>query len=243
MKLKSDINLTPLLDIMLILIFALMIQLKGDTQEVIEETKNTVTKATKRVEIARRETSKAKGTIGRQIAKINDLTDEVSKVKGTIKIKEGKIEKLIDIMSELFGLSKDKAKKYLNSTSEQNKKNVEKEFKKFIDKNKIVYELRLYSELKNSFTIINLKITNKNNLAYNGHSNGFKVTNIDNTYRMIDKLLSDNKVKGGSRLLFMISFGKNATFYAYNCLIKAVDKFKQSNNNYQLIIDSKIGYL
>lgn len=227
MKQKTFLDLTPLLDVVLILLFAFMLNVNASTSR----NDNKVNKDELIASIDEKTTqiSKLENNIIELRKKVDNLNDTINEISSDNAIETETLIALSNIIADWFTTNKTS----LENLAETDNINA------LVDKNKVLEQLHKYETISKNYFFIDIKLKSaKNKLYINGidtktyisreevisakSKNDKKETIKD----LIEKVI-DNRDGGYTFVLITLSEEDNVYRYAFNLLWDAIKEIQQ----------------
>ena len=212
MKRRSHIDLTPLLDIILLMVFGFMFFL---------------TSATTQLDQSQADNAKIADESAAQVETLTDqnsqLISENAVLSDAIQYQAADIDKLNQAVSDYFSIDRDILEQTL---SQQDAGDTERYFDHYSNENNVAYEMVLYDLLKAEFYFVEVVLSGESNqIRINGRTTPIAVTSKDayDTDKR-DALIADIKQEisavidsrpGGSAMVFVTLSTDNIEVYHY----------------------------
>ncbi len=231
MKKRSIIELTPLLDVILILIFAFLINMQGQSDSMNEkydaqEAQNAELEA--QVQSLKVELSELKQQSENLKEENDTLLDEVDSLKNelgyeVISNDEEKetLKKAMQAFTDLTGINNDELKEIL-----ENDPSAQQALSKIVDSEDIVLEMYKYNYVMNRFFFIDMEIVGKENrIVINGEETQIAISFADSenddtkrekSLKIYDELkeIIDNR-PGGDEMVMVTIIVRDPEVYQY----------------------------
>lgn len=238
---KPSIDLTPLLDIVLIILFAVMLNAGNHISNLAEKTRQIANE--------KQQATHEKEQIQQQLKKVLEQNKALQKQLSDKKEFEFEQKEFYENMLSAFyktlGADEDETKKILQNIYSDDKAIMEKEIEKLLHKENFIKEYIKYSIITNKVYLLEIALaTDKNRIFFNAEPTDFYVllseTNpkeeemIHNIADLIDKKIGSREGGVGMILVSLTWLDDGVDKKAYDLVWRAIKELESTYGNTRL---------